>query len=207
MGLKFYVIDLETSGLNSLYHETNEVSIIRCDDRVQLTEFIRCEYPERASMDALRVTNKTLADLQKGNSKDIAVDRINKFLAEDNLTPAHRCFIAHNYNFDKKFMHALYASVKQQCPVDLWLCTMALSKQYAKQSGINSKFNLQASCDLVGVKKIAQAHNSKVDSRNTFLLWKTLIEQKNMDYLPFIKSSAQIINSADEEPDMSILDD
>lgn len=211
MGIVYYVIDTETTGLNKNVHEVNEISIIRCSDRVQLTEFIKCEHPETASFDALAITKKTLSDLNKGNSKEYVTDKIDKFLNEDGLTSAHRCFIAHNYNFDMKFVHELYNKVNKKCPVDLWLCTMALTKNYAKKLGlIKPKVNLHAACDIVGIKKLSEAHNSKVDSRNTYLLHKALVEDKGVDYLPFIKTAIHSISSSnndDEEGlDPSLLD-
>lgn len=200
-GLKFYLVDSETCGLDSSYHEMNEISIINYDTRVQLTEFIKCEYPERANFDSLAITKKTLADLSKGISKEEVVAKINKFLNEDGLTPSHRCFIAHNAQFDRKFIHALYEKVGQQLPVDLWVCTMALTRAYAKKIGlVKPKVNLTASLEIAGIKKLAGVHASKVDSRNTFLLWKDLVENKNINYLPFIKQAEhQIRVSSNEE--------
>lgn len=200
-GLVYYIIDTETTGLRSDYHEMTEVSIIRCADRVQLTQFIKCEFPERANFDALAICKKTMSDLEKGFAKEIVVEKVNQFLIEDGLTPAHRCFVAHNYSFDKKFIHALYEKVGQQCPVDLWLCTMALTRVYAKQIGlIKPKVNLHAACDIVGVKKLSDAHNSKVDSRNTYLLHRQLVDEKKVDYLPFIKTAEhKIIQSSTED--------
>lgn len=208
-GLVYYIIDTETTGLKSDYHEMTEVSIIRCADRVQLTKFIKCEYPERANFDALAITKKTLADLERGNTKEEVVDMMNKFLYEDGLTPAHRCFVAHNYAFDKKFVHALYEKVGQRCPVDLWLCTMALTKEYVKQNGLGKqKVNLHAACDLVGIKKLSDAHNSKVDSRNTYLLHRQLVDEKKVDYLPLIKTAIHTLTAPadDEGLDVSLLD-
>jgi DNA polymerase-3 subunit epsilon len=188
-GLQYFIIDIESTGLSSSYHEVNEISIIRCSTKVQLTEFIKCDYPERANIDALRITNKTLADLEQGNTKEYVIDKMNKFLNEDELTPAHRCFIAHNAPFDRRFLHALYEKVGKKCPVDLWLCSMALTKAYAKQIGlIKPKVNLNAAMDIVGIKKFAGAHASQVDSRNTYLLHRDLVENKKVDYLPFIKT-------------------
>jgi len=210
MGLVYYIVDTETTGLSAGYHEMTEISIIRCEDRVQLTEFIKCDYPERANFDALAITKKTMADLETGKSKEEVTEKINKFLNEDGLTSAHRCFVAHNWTFDKRFIHALYEKVNQKCPVDLWLCSMALTKQYAKQIGlVKPKVNLHAACDIVGIKKLSEAHASKVDSRNTFLLWKNLIEEKKIDHLPFIKTAVHSIAPAaddDDGLDMSLLD-
>ena len=199
-GISFYVVDCETTGLDSKKHEVNEISIIRCSDKVQLTEFIICDYPERASIDALNITGKSFDDLLCGNTKEYVINKINKFLNEDNLTPLHRCFIAHNSNFDMKFIHALYEKVGQECPVSLWLDTIPLTKTYTTKIGLQKpKLNLQSACDIVGVKKVAGMHSSKSDSRNTYLLYKDLVEQKNIDYIDLIKTSVHKINNSQEE--------
>lgn len=210
MSLVYYVLDVETTGLNSSYHELTEISIIRCKDKVQMTEMIKCEYPERASLDSLKITNKTWADLEKGNSKQFVTEKMIKFIESDGLTPAHRVCVAHNYSFDKRFIHQFCKEQDKVFPINLWLCTMAMTKQYAKKIGIKKpKVNLQASCDIVGIKKYAAAHASKMDTRNTYLLWKDLCEVKQVDYLPLIKTEPHILNAAqlqDEEPDMSLLE-
>jgi len=209
-GLKYYVIDTETTGLKAGYNEMTEVGIIRCVDKVQLWRQIKCDYPERANFDALAITKKTLADLELGRLKHDVVEECNKFFDEDGCTPAHRCIIAHNASFDKRFLHALWEVCGKEFPANLWLDTIALTKSYAKQIGlIKPKVNLHAACDIVGIKKLAAAHNAKVDSRNTYLLHNDLVNVKMVDYLPHIKTEPHIINPPDpseEEPDMSLLD-
>jgi DNA polymerase III epsilon subunit-like protein len=208
-GLKYYCIDTETTGLSTAQHEINEYSIIRCDDRVQLTTFIKCETPWTASYDSLRITGKTMADLDTGDSKEIAIEKLNKFISEDGLTPAHRCFIMHNVGFDRRFIHKLYEKVGQTCPVSLYLCTMAMTRAWAKKAGyVKPKVNLNASCDLVGIKKVAGSHQSKMDTRNTYLLYRDLVEVKKFDYLPFIKNLPHnpIVNPEDEPLDPDLLD-
>jgi len=211
-GLKIYVIDTETSGLNSAYHEMTEIGIIRAFDRVQIHRNIKCDYPERANMDALRITNKNIEDLSHGFEKKVVVEECNKFFEEDGLTPAHRVIVAHNTPFDRKFLHALWASQNMEFPAHNWLDTISLIKEYAKNIGINKadkqKFNLHAACDLVGIKKFSGAHNAKVDSRNCFLLHKNLVEDKKVNYLPFIKTFPHILsNNNYDDIDMSILED
>jgi len=190
MSLFYYVIDTETTGLKSNYHEMTEIGIIRCSDRVQLWRQIKCVYPERANFDALAITKKSLADLEMGHDAASVVQECEKFFAEDGGTPAHRCIVAHNAPFDRKFLHALWEQQGKEFPAHLWLDTMSLTREYAKKNGIvKPKVNLHASCDLVGVKKISEAHNAKVDSRNTYLLHRNLTEEKGVDYLPFIKTA------------------
>ena len=212
-GIEYYVCDLETTGLNSTTQETVEISIIRCSDRVQLTEFIRAEKPETASYDALRITGKTLADLQKGNSKESVVEKVEAFFQQDGLTPAHRCIIGHNIiSFDKRFIHALYEKCNRSFPANLWLDTVAMTKQLLKKTDPTTlqitktatgktSTQLHACCDMFEVKKISGAHASKVDSQNTYLLWKKLME-KGVDHLPLIKTFEHNYN---RQPDVEDL--
>ncbi len=219
-GIKYYVIDTETNGLAVGYHTMTEIGIIRCEDRVQLWRNIKCETPERSSFDALAITKKTLADLEKGYDKEAVVAECEKFFAEDGLTAAHRCIVAHNAPFDRKFLHALWESCGKEFPAHLWLDTISLTKQFIKTTGLDEeakkkglpklKVNLHAACDLVGINKFSDAHNAKVDSRNTFLLHRQLVENKKVDYLPFIKTAIHTIatNIVDDEEglDTSLLD-
>ncbi len=210
-GIKYYVIDTETTGLKSDYHEITEIGIIRADDRVQLWRQVKCEYPERANFDALAITKKTLADLDKGFSKEDVVAECEKFFNEDGLTPQHRCIVGHNiFSFDKRFLFALWEKVGKVFPATLWIDTIPMTKHYAKQIGlVRPKVNLHAACEIVGIKKFSDAHNAKVDSRNSYLLWKDLIENKKMDHLPFVKTAAHEVatqSTDDEGLDPSLLD-
>lgn len=204
-GLLFYVLDTETTGLKAGHHEMTEIGIIRATDRVQLWRQIKCDYPERANFDALAITKKTLADLERGLDREAVVAECERFFGEDGATPSHRCIVAHNAPFDRKFLHALWESCGKQFPAFLWLDTMALTRQYLKTSGIEAEqkalgvkrlpVNLHAACDWAGVNKISEAHNAKVDSRNTFLLHRALVEQKKVDYLPLIKTAHHVMSS------------
>ena len=185
----FYVLDTETTGLKAEYNEISEVGIVRFADMRQLYTQVVCEYPERANYDALAITKKKLSDLSKGKSKEEVVAFCEKFFAEDGLTPGHRCIVAHNAPFDRKFIHALWASCGKEFPADLWLCSMSLARKYAKKTGIvKPKVNLHASCDMLQIKKVSEAHNAKVDSQNTFFLWKKFKDDGIVDYLPEIKN-------------------
>jgi DNA polymerase III epsilon subunit-like protein len=208
--LAYYIIDTETNGLKSGYHTMTEIGIIRAADRVQLWRNIKCETPERSSFDALAITKKTLADLERGYSREEVVAECEKFFAEDGLTPAHRCIVGHNiFTFDKRFLFALWESVGKEFPATLWLDTIPMTKQYAKDIGlIKPRVNLHAACDIVGVKKLSDSHNAKVDSRNTYLLWKNLVEDKKIDHLPFVKTAEHKITapSVEEGLDPTLLD-
>lgn len=211
MSLVYYVIDTETTGLKANYHEMTEIGIIRCTDRVQLWRQIKCVYPERANFDALAITKKTMSDLEKGYEREAVVDECEKFFAEDGLTAAHRCIVAHNAPFDRKFLHALWEQCGKEFPAHLWLDTMSLTREFLKTSGIEADHkarglkkppvNLHASCDWVGIKKISEAHNAKVDSRNTYLLHRSLVEEKKVNYLPFIKTAIHTVSNPTDTDD------
>jgi len=220
MSLVYYVIDTETTGLRANFHEMTEFGMIRVADRVQLWRQIRCEHPERANFDALVITKKSMADLERGLSKEKVVEEADRFFAEDGLTPAHRCIVAHNAPFDRKFLHALWSQCGKQFPANLWLDTISLTKDFLKtadQTSLNIvktatgrvSTQLHACCDMVGIKKISEAHNAKVDSRNTYLLFRNLMEEKGVDYLPLIKTevhSPETSDDSDERLDISALD-
>lgn len=218
MGLYYYIIDLETNGIKCSWHEVNEVSIIRCEDKVQLTEFIRCEHPERSSLDALKITNKTMNDLRKGKSKSEVVDKIDLFLSKDNLKPVNRCFVGHNVSFDRRFIHALYDSVNKPFLGDLWLDTKSMvqkhlknkdTSEFVKTASGRTQLTLHACCDIMNIKKISQAHNSRSDSQNTYFLWKKLMDD-GVDYISEIKNiphRSSSNNQAEEDNDFSLLDD
>lgn len=198
MAINFYVMDLETTGVKANYHECTEIAIIRCNDRVQLFRKIKCDFPERANFDALKITNKSLADLSKGDDKQDVINICNKFFSEDNSSPAARCIIAHNAAFDRRFSQALWQEIGHQFPAMLWLDTIALVKDLLKKNLIDTtkivktatgkpSTTLQACCDMLGIKKIASAHSALVDTRNTYLLFNHL-NTLGIDYLPHIKT-------------------
>lgn len=210
-GIKYYIIDTETTGLKSGFHEMTEIGIIRCEDRVQLHKKIRCEYPERANYDALRITGKTMADLEEGVSKEKAVEESVKFMQQDGLTAGARCIVAHNAAFDRKFLHALWESCNEEFGAWLWLDTIAMTQEFIKKSDVSTlnivrtatgrvSTALHAACDMVGIKKLSAAHNAKVDSRNTYLLWAALMEK--VDHLPLIKTFEHSFKKQDDIDDL-----
>ncbi len=188
-GLEFYILDTETSGLRENYHEITEIAVIRYSSRVQIFRQIKAEHPENASLQALQVTNKTKADLANGISKQQAVEDINAYFDKDGKSPRHRCIVAHNAPFDRRFLHALWKDMGSHFPCDLWLDTLTLMREYRTNNGLPKKTSIKLgdSCDLLGCKKIAEnIHSATVDTRNNYFLFKELMEGLKVDYVPFI---------------------
>lgn len=186
--MKYYIIDTETTGLKAGWNEITEISIIRCDDREQLTERIAVKYPERASAIALEITGKTVEDILEGESKLFVVDYINKWLEKDGLTPEHRCFIAHNANFDKRFCHSLWDSVGLKFPAVCWLDTIKFAKGWAAQVGNPpDSYKLQSVLKFANITPLPGVHNAKSDSQNTYLFWKKGMDLNIINHLSMIK--------------------
>ncbi len=200
-GLKYYIIDTETTGLSAGYHEIIEISIIRAADKHQISKVIKAEFPQRASPEALKVTGRSVKDLYKGEIKDKAVEAIDEFLLQDNSTPEHRVFVAHNAPFDRRFCHALWSSVGKIFPAVCWLDTKTLTKEALVKKGISKPkdLTLKGSIQQIGATAYEGAHNAIVDSRNCYVLWKKATES-NINYLAHIKRAPQTSdNSNDEE--------
>lgn len=176
MTINNYILDTETTGLKNDYHEITQISIIRCSDRKQLNKYIKAEFPQRASSQALEYTGRTIADLEKGDSKKEVVEFINEFFNQDGGGPEERCIIGHNIiSFDKRFLHNLWGELGLEFPARLWLDTIPYIKDFAKQRGLDcKKYNLNASLELVGIKPRDGAHNALIDTQNNYILWDKL---------------------------------
>lgn len=188
-GLAYYVLDTETTGLRVGEQEIVEISIVRGTDKTQITRVIKALNPKAASYDALLLTGKTQEDLKKGIGKVEAIDDVDAFFKQDGLTPAHRCIVAHNASFDKRFLHHMWAEQGRSFQADLWLDTIAMSKRLAAQMGQpKAKVKLELAMDLFGLKKFGGSHTAKGDSRNTYVLWKHLMNS-NIEYIDLIKQA------------------
>jgi DNA polymerase III epsilon subunit-like protein len=182
----FYLLDLETNGILN-QHEITEFSAIRASDMVQLSRQVRVSRPEDSSLDALKITGKTLDDLRKGLSKSELVDIVEEFFATDNSAPESRCIVGHNIGFDRRFLFRHWEVLDKRFPAHLWLDTLEVMRKLAKKRQlIKPKLSLQASCELLNVKTGSGWHSAKGDTRNCFFLWKELM--KEFDNIDFIKT-------------------
>lgn len=192
--LEYYVIDVETNGFKANYHEMNEISIIRCSDRHQLTKFIKTEFPERSSPESLQITNKTYEDLLKGDSKEEVVKFCNSFIEQDGKSPEERCLVGHSVAFDRRFCHALWEQVGLTLPVTCWCCTVKLAKEWVKKAGTKpDNFKLHSILKFAKIKPMPGIHQSQGDAQNAYLFWKKAMENK-INYVESIKRHPHILN-------------
>jgi len=212
--IHYYILDTESSGLKTGFHELNQISVIRASDSFQKTLNIAVEFPERASPQALAIQRKTYYDLKNGVTKKEAVDELNEFFLEDGLTNEHRCIVAHNASFDRRFLHATWESLNNQFPANLWMCTQSFTRAYAKMIGLEkvakiqceqkAKFGLDKSMQLFDIKQKSGAHNAVIDTQNLLNLWKNLMATsinhvKQIKRIPHILSNNEQSNYLDYE--------
>lgn len=186
-GLKYYVGDSETLGLDAKRHDVTQISIIRCSDLVQLSRYIKAERPENASREALIKTGRTYQDILKGDAKIDVIKRFEDFFNEDGEDSDSRCMICHNAPFDRRFLKAMWESVGKKFPVNNWLDTRPMAKKYAMKLGLEKpSMTLENILKFAEIKGFANFHNAIDDTRNLYLFWKKSVDL-GIDYLDCIK--------------------
>lgn len=199
MSLEYYIIDTETTGTKTNHHEVFQLSILRHSTGDQFSKSIAVKYPDRASYQALNVTNTTHDDLRKGEPKENVIKEAHDFFVSDGLKDNARCIIAHNASFDRRFLHAEWESLKLKFPADLWLCTMAFTRKYAKNQGLEKiaeiqgvdkpKYKLDMCLKALGIEEVPGAHSAHVDVLNTNELFKGLMDSVvKAEHLELIKT-------------------
>jgi DNA polymerase III epsilon subunit-like protein len=173
---------------------------MRVIDQEQISLTIKVRNPNSFSPEALEIQGILPDDLLKGVPIEDAIETIETFLNEDGKTAAHRCIIAHNAPFDRKFIHRAWDSCNKDFPADLWMCTMAFAKAYVKQFGgekvakaqldkgvnvtqdkfgnLKPKFGLNNFLLGVGLQPKDGAHHAEIDVQNTKVLHDWLMASK-----------------------------
>jgi len=197
--MKFYVLDIETSGLRPGFHEITEISILRCEDLVQKVWLLNIRYPQRFSKEALMVTGQNVMEITKRPSylPDVIAD-INAFLEEDKEDADGRVIIAHNGSFDRNQIEHNWKISKSFFPANYWLDTKEVARKFIKKQlklpGRQS-VALGKLLELFKIKNVEpNAHSAEVDVRNTFRLWKYL-EARGMSNIEFTKISPTLLKN------------
>ena len=103
-------------------------------------------------------------------------------------------------------------------PGHLYLDTIALTKQFIKTHDLSNaniektatgkiSTKLSSALSLTGTKRAtSQQHTAQSDTRNTFMLWKKLVDEHKIDYLPHIKTFPHITKATKALEDIDALD-
>jgi len=195
--MKYYVLDIETSGLKPGFHEITEISILRCADMVQRVWLLNIKYPKRFSKQALMVTGQDVNDILKRKKYiENAIPEINGFLEEDGDYADGRVIIAHNGAFDRNQIEHNWDLYGQTFPANYWIDSKEMARKYIKRHlklGKRQSVALSKVLELFKINAEPGAHSAEVDVRNTFRLWKYL-EKRGMSNIEFTKLSPKLIN-------------
>jgi len=197
-GLSYFSLDTESTGLSCDFHELIEFSVIRHNTMTQCTRVIRAENPRSASPEALKITGRTYADLNKGISKEEGAKILVDFLNSDGLSPAHRVIVAHNAAFDRRFVHAFCRKAGLSFPADLWLDSMKMARAYLKQKKMVKQSVKLDNCLKIAGLNLNQStvHSASEDAQHLFAFWSKMKDQ--VDYLPMIETKPFIGGSSDD---------
>jgi len=120
-GHRLAAVDVETTGLDPMYHEIVQLAILPLDGDIRPLKgvmpfqiFIKPEFPERINKDAMRVNNITIEKLLTvGVDRDTAIDQLITWKKKLGLGHTQGGFerrlmpLAHNWPFDYSFLTAL----------------------------------------------------------------------------------------------------
>lgn len=126
-GYVLYVMDTETTGLDSQEHDVIEISMCRfsmsdLDNREQKTWYLKALNPFTITDKALSINKHKREDIthmtKKGKEQyqdplDVIVD-IERWIMEDDVSKIDRAVVGQNVNFDIDFLKALWRKVDSE---------------------------------------------------------------------------------------------
>lgn len=188
--MKYYILDVETTGVNPSFNEIIEISILRLEDRFQISKQIKACYPKRYNSASLKITGRKPEDLWKGAPKERVVEMIDNLILEDGLSPKERCIIAFVAHFDRNFCYNTWKSLNKTFLAENWLDAKSLARELAKKKGILKPkgLSLANSLQIAEVDPEPGSHTAQGDTRNTYHLVKKATDEYNLELISFVKS-------------------
>jgi len=178
MDYTIYVLDTETTGLDSHKYDVIELSLYRLNDDAQKTWLIQPTNLENYEPAALRINGHKLEDLRHETREgrelykdpnDVIVD-IENWLMEDGVPSGQRLCIGHNVSFDLERLEQLWikCNSKDTYPFGRrYMDTMVIELflDYCKGDFANY-YNLNTIIKKYGVKN-DKAHTAASDTKAT----------------------------------------
>jgi DNA polymerase III epsilon subunit-like protein len=178
MDYSIYVVDTETTGLDSHEFDIIEVSLYRLKDAAQKTWLLQPTKPQNYEAAALRVNGHKLEDLRhetkygRDNYKDpnkVIID-IENWLMEDEVPAEQRLCIGQNVSFDLEGLQQLWIKCQSKDSYPFgrrYMDTMVveLFMDYCKGQ-FADYYNLNSIIKKYGVKN-DKAHSAAADTKAT----------------------------------------
>ena len=199
----FYIIDVETTGLDCRRHEIIEFAGVKIisgcvEDRISIK--IQPELLNLADPAALKINGYTELGWSGAITQNDAVDQISDWFAdgsEYNIT----ALIGHNVWFDYNFVSSLFRKhdVPSCMPIRR-ICTKDLAVAMLLQYGLDN-FSLSSCCKFLGIKT-QDLHQAENDVTACFEIYRRL-NPKN-PYLRFMIHQSLMINGGGFLPESVI---
>jgi|SRR5271166_5994962 len=189
MKYELYVLDCETTGLNSIKNDPIEISIYRLSNDEQRTWCLKPINFEHISEDALRVNKHKLEDLkgitkfgaEKYKDPKKVIVEIENWLMEDMLSSAERLMVGQNVGFDKGMLKELWNKCgspdtfpfNEKYTMDTM--QIAYFNDYCKDE-FSEGYSLFALTKKHGIKNEA-AHTAAADVRATVALFRKQVAE------------------------------
>lgn len=167
----FAVVDLETTGLfPNGADRVIEVAVINMDSRGKIfNEYCTLINPKR---------DVSMTQIHGISARDVKNAPIFSEIAGDLLSMlAGAVFVAHNVNFDIRFIHSEFKRIGCCLPDFPYLCTMQLARK--ADSNIPSR-RLGELCKYFNIE-LSQAHSALEDARATAMLLITCLSRLSIE--------------------------
>ena len=191
-------IDVETTGLNPLYHEITQISIVALNSELEPNKdflpflyYFKPEHPERYDMEARRVSGIDLETLnQRGVDQTKCQDMLLEWVEKLQLPFQKRIMpLGHNYGFDKSFIQEwlgpkTYDLVFDYHYRDSMTLALGLNDWFAFR-GAPCPFpfvNLSGVCRVLGVSQ-EQKHDAYFDAMASAQAYRAMIKLMPHDTL------------------------
>jgi DNA polymerase III epsilon subunit-like protein len=178
MDYSIYILDTETTGLDSRLYDVIEISLYRLKDNVQKTWLLKPTNPNNFEAGALRINGHKIEDLRHetkqgrelyGDPNKVIVE-IENWLMEDGVPAEQRLAVGHNVSFDLERLEQLWIKCNSRDTYPFgrrYLDTMIIElfKDYCKGS-FSDHYNLGSIIKKYGVKN-DKAHSAGADTKAT----------------------------------------
>ncbi len=178
LGFMIYVLDTETTGLDSVRNDVIELSIYRLNDDNQKTWCLKPLDLTTIEAAALRVNGHKLEDLKHETKlgRDTylppskVIVEVENWMAEDGVTSEDRILLGQNPAFDKAFLERLWQKCQSEGTFPFGrkiMDTIQIALLIDMATGVKRKaYGLGALVEDFGVKK-EKAHRADADTRMT----------------------------------------
>jgi DNA polymerase-3 subunit epsilon len=173
-----WFIDIETTGLNPMFHEITQLGVVSLDTDFELELSVRPLHPERATTAALKVAKQGPKTWANGLHPSDALERLSSIVHDDDLIAGH------NVRFDWSFISYWTRAyeVKLCTPHYHFIDTSTLAWPLYVH-GETDSLRLRDVCAHLGVSNEGE-HSALADAKRAKLVYQHLMRRYEPRRLP-----------------------